>query len=369
VTARRLGVRGAVVNGAWVPGDVEVTDGVVTGCGLPAGGGGVAVPGLVDLQVNGYGGADFNEADEDGCAVALAALARDGVLHAQPTLITDHPANTVRQLGVLGRVPARAPGRATVLGVHAEGPFLNAAHRGVHRVEALRAPDQEVLDGFAAAGPLRTITVAPELDGAIPLIARAVRRGIVVQVGHSGATAEQAHRAFEVGARAVTHLFNGMVAMGHRAPGLPGVALARQDVTIQLIADDVHLAPETARFVLNAAEHRSLLVTDAAAAAGMTSGRVTLGGWELVVEDGVPRLADGTLAGSTVPLIRQVTGLVAAGMPLDRAVNLASLRPAQYLGVPEAGVLRVGGPADLLVLGDDLELERVVQTGREVDRA
>jgi N-acetylglucosamine-6-phosphate deacetylase len=369
VSTRRLGVAGAVVNGAWLPGDVEVTDGVLTACGLPASVGGIVVPGLVDLQVNGYGGADFDQADEDGCAVALTALARDGVLHVQPTLITDDPANTVRRLGVLSRVPARAPGRATVLGVHAEGPFLNPAHRGVHRVEFLRAPDREVLDAFGAAGPLRTITVAPELDGALEVISHAVRRGIVVQLGHSGATAEQAHRAFDLGARAVTHLFNGMVAMGHRTPGLPGAALARRDVTIQLIADDVHLAPETARFVLDAAEHRSLLVTDACSAAGMTTGRATLGGWELVVEDGVPRLADGTLAGSTVPLIRQVAGLVAAGLPVDRAVNLASLRPAQFLGVPEAGVLRIGGPADLLVLDDDLEIVRVLVAGREVDRS
>ena len=176
MSARRLGVGGAVVQGAWVPGDVEVTDGVITACGLPASGSGLAVPALVDLQVNGYGGADFDEADEDGCGVALAALARDGVLHVQPTLITDDPQNTVRQLGVLGRVPARAPGRATVLGVHAEGPFINPAHRGVHRAEFVRAPDRSVLGAFVAAGPLRTITVAPELDGALPLISDAVRR-------------------------------------------------------------------------------------------------------------------------------------------------------------------------------------------------
>jgi N-acetylglucosamine-6-phosphate deacetylase len=323
----------------------------------------------VDLQVNGYGGADFNEVDEDGCTVALTALARDGVLHAQPTLITDHPSNTQRQLGVLARVPTCGPGRATVLGAHAEGPFLHPSHRGVHRAELLQAPNVKILESFAASGPLRTITVAPELSGATELIIRAVRLGLLVQAGHSAATAEQAHRAFDLGARAVTHLFNGMTQMGHRSPGLAGVALARPDVTIQLIADDVHLAPETARYVLHAAEQRSLLVTDASSAAGMTSGRATLGGGELVVRDGVPRLADGTLAGSTVPLVRQVARLVAGGLPLHRAVNLASLRPAQYLGLPDVGVLRVGGPADVLVLRDDLELDRVLQRGTEVNRA
>jgi N-acetylglucosamine-6-phosphate deacetylase len=139
-------------------------------------------------------------------------------------------------------------------------------------------------------------------------------------------------------------------------------------VVVQLIADDVHLAPETARFVLYAAEHRSLLVTDASAAAGAGDGRTTLGGSEVVVHQGVPRLTDGTLAGSTVPLIGQVAGLVRAGWPLDRAVNLASLRPAQFLGIPGAGVLRIGGPADLVVLDEDLEPVLVLHGGEEVPR-
>jgi N-acetylglucosamine-6-phosphate deacetylase len=366
MSAERLGVRGAVVNGAYVPGDLEVVDGIVTRCGLPAGPRGHAVPGLVDLQVNGYGGADFNEADTEGCALALAALARVGVLAVQPTLITDAPENTVRQLRVLGSLPLAAPGRATVVGIHAEGPFLNPNHRGVHRAEFLRAPDRELVERFLAAGPLLTMTVAPELDGALELISWAARQGLAVQAGHSGATAEQAHQAFDAGARAVTHLFNGMVGLGHRAPGIAGAALARPDVAVQLIADGVHLAPETAHFVLRAAELRSMLVTDASSAAGAGNGRTTLGGWDLVVRDGVPRLADGTLAGSTVPLVRQVASLVESGWPLDRAVNLASLHPARYLCLADAGVIRIGGPADLLVLDEDLTLSRVLQAGTDV---
>ena len=366
MSARRLGVRGAVVNGVYVSGDIEVTDGVVTRCGLPPGPHGEAVPGLVDLQANGYGGADFNEADADGCAVALEALARVGVLWVQPTLITDVPAHTVRQLRVLGSLPLAAPGRAAVVGVHAEGPFLNPAHRGVHRPELLRHPDRDLVESFAAAGPLLTLTVAPELDGALELINWAARQGFVVQAGHSGATAEEAHGAFDAGARAVTHLFNGMGALGHRAPGIAGVALARPDVAIQLIADGVHLAPETAQLALRAAESRSMLVTDASSAAGADDGRTTLGGWDLVVRDGVPLLADGTLAGSTVPLMQQVAALVRAGWPLDRAVNLASLHPARYLGLADAGVIRVGVPADLVVLDDDLTVSRVLHHGAEV---
>jgi N-acetylglucosamine-6-phosphate deacetylase len=369
MTAQRLGVAGAVVNGAYLPGDIEIAEGVVTRCGLPAGRRGHAIPSLVDLQVNGYGGADFNEADAEGCAHALAAMARAGVLHAQPTLITDTPANTIRQLARLGSLPRTAPGRATVVGVHAEGPFLNPDHRGVHRVELLRTPDRELVERFISAGPLRTVTVAPELRGALDLVNWAARRGIVVQAGHSGAAAEVAHSAFDTGARGVTHLFNGMTPLRHRAPGIAGVALARTDVTIQLIADDVHLARETVHLVLEAAGSRSILVTDASAAAGAGDGHTTLGGWQLVVRDGVPRLADGTLAGSTVPLLGQVTSLVRAGRPLDHAVNLASLHPARYLGIRDAGVIRVGGAADVVVLDDDLTLTRVLHRGTEVPLA
>lgn len=365
----RLGVAGAVIGGGLVPGDVEVDDGVITRAGIsPAGPGasGYALPGLIDLQANGYGGVDFNEAGHDGFLTALRALKRDGVFAVQPTIITDSTENVVRQLKVIDAVRIDPAAACQVVGVHAEGPFLSPHHRGVHRTEYLRAPDQAIVEAFLAAGPLRTITIAPELDHAAEVTAWCARQGLIVQAGHSGASVEQAHALFDAGARAVTHLFNGMADFRRRDPGLPGVTLTRPDVQIQLIADHVHNAPEVVQVALAVAEARTMLVTDSSAAAGAPDGVTTVGGVELVVTDGVPRLPDGTLAGSTVTLAQQVGKLVRAGWPVDRAVNLASRRPAEFFGLPGAGLLRVGGPADLITVDENIDLVAVFESGRQV---
>lgn len=370
----RLGVAGAVIGGGLVPGDVELEDGVITRAGIspagisPSGPGasGYALPGLIDLQANGYGGVDFNEAGHDGFLIALRALKRDGVFAVQPTIITDSTENVVRQLKVIDAVRIDPAAACQVVGAHAEGPFLSPHHRGVHRTEYLRAPDQAIVEAFLAAGPLRTITIAPELDHAAEVTAWCARQGLIVQAGHSGASVEQAHALFDAGARAVTHLFNGMADFRRRDPGLPGVTLTRPDVQIQLIADHVHNAPEVVQVALAVAEARTMLVTDSSAAAGAPDGATTVGGVELVVTDGVPRLPDGTLAGSTVTLAQQVGKLVRAGWPVDRAVNLASRRPAEFFGLPGAGVLRVGGPADLITVDENIDLVAVFEGGREV---
>jgi N-acetylglucosamine-6-phosphate deacetylase len=366
----RLGVAGAVIAGGLVAGDVEVEGGVIARAGLSPAGHGYALPGLVDLQVNGYGGVDFNEAGRDGFGTALRALKRDGVFAVQPTIITDSVEAVVRQLRVLASVQAgpRDPAACRVVGVHAEGPFLSPQHRGVHRTEYLRAPDQAIVAAFLQAGPLATITIAPELEGAPEVTAWCARQGLIVQAGHSGASVEQAHLAFDSGARAVTHLFNGMADFRRRDPGLVGVTLTRRDVQIQLIADHVHNAPEAVQIALSVAEDRTMLVTDASAAAGAPDGVATVGGVQVVVTDGVPRLPDGTLAGSTVTLIGQVAKLVQAGWPVDRAVNLASRRPAEFFGRAGTGTLLVGGPADLIVVDENIDLVRVLDAGAEVSR-
>jgi N-acetylglucosamine-6-phosphate deacetylase len=364
----RLGVAGAVIAGGLVAGDVEVDDGIVMRAGLAPAGRGYALPGLIDLQVNGYGGVDFNVADHDGFLLACRALKRDGVFAVQPTIITDAAENVVRQLRVIAQVQGDPACACRIVGVHAEGPFLSPEHRGVHRTEHLRLPDKAIIQAFQQAGPLRTVTIAPELDGAPDVIGWAAAQGLIVQAGHSGADVEQANKGFDAGARAVTHLFNGMIDFRRRAPGIAGVTLTRRDVQIQLIADNVHLAPEAAHIALGLAEDRAMLVTDSSSAAGAPDGICTVGGFELVVRDGVPRLPDGTLAGSTVTLIGQVGNLVRAGWPIDRAVNLASRRPAQFYGLPGAGVLLVGGPADLVVVDEAVQIVRILAGGAEVAR-
>jgi N-acetylglucosamine-6-phosphate deacetylase len=252
-----------------------------------------------------------------------------------------------------------------VLGAHLEGPFLSPDRPGTHPLEHLRAPDVALLDRLLDAGNVTEMTLAPELPGADALIDRLLLSGVTVSCGHTDATAEEAMHAFDRGARAVTHIFNAMRPFRHRDPGLAGAALARDDVVVQMIFDGVHLAEETARVVWQAAPGRVALVTDAVAAAGMGDGSYFLAGSEIEVRDGVARNPDDILAGSALTMIEAVQNIHALGIPLSQAVAAATAVPASVLGDPDLGRLDVGLPADLVVLDDNLEIERVCVGGED----
>jgi N-acetylglucosamine-6-phosphate deacetylase len=358
----RLGVRAALVGGELVPGDVEVADGEIAGYGLsPAGAGGIAAPGFVDLQVNGFAGVDFLDADRGGYERASEALLETGVTSFLPTFITSPEE---RVLSALQEVPAAPAGGARVLGVHLEGPFLSPVRLGAHPPSARRDPDLMLARRLIEGGPVVLMTVAPELPGALELIALLREHGIVVSCGHTDATAPEAHAAFDAGATLTTHLFNAMRPLGHRDPGVVGAALSRPDVVAQLIVDGVHLAPEVVQLVWRAAAGRVGLVTDAIAAAGIGDGTYMLGEVEVDVRDGVARRAsDGVLAGSVLTMIEAVRNVHALGAPLEQALTAASAVPARVLGSERVGRIERGVPADVVVLDDALEVVRVVVGG------
>lgn len=362
----RLGVAAAVVDGTLVRGDVEVAEGRVVAVGRDGAGRGLAIPGLVDLQVNGYAGIDVASA-EPGELVALGrALARDGVLWYQPTLVSAPPEALRDSLSSIGQA-AMPSDAARILGAHLEGPFLSPARAGAHDLGSLRSPNLDLLASFLVAGcAVTTVTLAPELDDADELIVELVDRGVVVSLGHSDATATQAHAAFDLGAGAVTHLFNAMRPFAHRDPGIVGAALARADVTVTLIADGVHVAPEALLTAWRAARGRLALVSDAISAAGRGDGRFRLGEIEVEVHDGVSRLDDGTLAGATRPLAWGLRGLIELGVPIVEAVETVTSTPARLLGRHDAGTIALDGPADLVVLDDDFAVDRVLVAGAEL---
>src|SRR5689334_17404959 len=356
----RLGVEAAVVDGVLVAGDVEVADGRVAGVGLPSPNGrGTAVPGFVDLQVNGFGGVDFLDADVEGYRRAGAALLESGVTAYLPTLITSPEAQL---LAAMREVPMDER-RPRILGMHLEGPFLSPTRLGAHEASARRDPDLALLDRLLDAAPVRLMTLAPELGGAEHLIDRLLERGVAVSLGHSDATAEQANAAFDRGARSVTHIFNAMRPFLHRDPGIVGAALARADVVVSIILDGIHLAPETARVVLNAAQGRVALVTDAITAAGVADGSYSFGNFDVHVHEGTVRGPDGVLAGSVLTMIEAVRNLHELGAPLEEAVAAATSTPARVLGDADLGRLAVGLPADVVVLNDRVEIERVLVGG------
>jgi N-acetylglucosamine-6-phosphate deacetylase len=356
----RLGVQAATVDGRIVPGDVEIADGVIVAVGLSSPNGrGVAVPGFVDLQVNGFGGVDFLEADGDGYARAGAALLETGVTAYLAAFIT---APEDQLVDALRHVPERNGG-PRVLGVHLEGPFLAEGRLGTHPRSARKDPDPALLDRLLDAGRVRLMTLAPELPGALELVDVLQARGVTVSFGHTNASAEEATRGFALGVRTVTHLFNAMRPFNHRDPGIAGAALSHPDVVVQIILDGVHLAPETARIVWSAAGGRVALVTDAIAGAGSHDGAYRLGDVAVEVRGGISRREDGVLAGSVLTMIEAVRNLHELGVPLPHAVAAASSVPARVLGLDNLGRLAAGDPADVVVLDDNLEIQRVLVGG------
>jgi N-acetylglucosamine-6-phosphate deacetylase len=364
----RLGVQAAIVDGLRIEGDVRIEGGEVAEVGVtPGGGSGVAVPGFVDLHINGIAGIDFLGADEAGYREAAAALARTGVIAFQPTLVSSTLDRYRQALGcAAGARDALASAPVPrMIGVHLEGPFLEPRWAGAHDPDLLVAPDLDLARRLCEAGPVTMVTLAPELPGSLELVEQLVAAGIVVSCGHSNADATQAHAAFDHGARAITHVHNAHRRWRPRDPGLAGAALVRRGVFVQAIVDDVHLAPESAYGTLLATRERFCIVTDAIEAAGMGSGGYRLGGSDVVVAEGAARLPDGTLAGSIVTIDQAVRNLVASGASVGEACYAAASAPAKLLGRSDLGTLAPGTPANLTVLDEALEVRRTIIDGAE----
>ena len=374
MTTRRLGVSAALMEGQLVAGDVAIDGELVEAVGLPpASGGRIAAPGLVDIQVNGFAGVDLMAADVDGLHSLARALPRHGVTAWLPTLITAAVTDTDRALDRLGEAfpPGSHPvaGEARTLGVHLEGPYLSPRRLGTHPPQHRRDPDLAELDAWRRRGDVVAVTLAPELPHALELVKALSDDGVLVSLGHSDATAYDAHLAFDAGARTVTHLFNAMSAMRHREPGLPGAALARQDVVVQMVLDGHHLSPDVVRVVWAAAPDRVVLVTDATAAAGRPDGTYALAGVALDVTDGVVRNPDGTLAGSALTLSGAVRNAVEIGIDPAAVLTAVTERPADLLGRDDLGRLRPGARADVTVFDDDLSLRETWLGGDPVELA
>jgi N-acetylglucosamine-6-phosphate deacetylase len=317
----------------------------------------ILAPGLLDLHVHGAVGYDLMQDDEAGRAAFEKFLVRHGVTSYCPTTLTASLEDTLRALERLGRAVEQAErdgenSRSCPLGVHLEGPFLSHLRRGVHPPECLLPPTLDTFKQFwqASLGKIKVMTIAPELPGALEVIAEATELGVCVSIGHSDATLEQAKAGIAAGGRHATHTFNAMRPLGHRDPGIVGEVLSNVAITADIIADGVHLHPSIVRvFVQAKGAERTVLVTDATSAAGMPDGRYMLGPLEVEVRDG-KCLHDGKLAGSVLTLDRALRNAMEfAGIDLQQSLRLATLNPARALKI-STGVLQEGSTADLVVL-------------------
>jgi N-acetylglucosamine-6-phosphate deacetylase len=326
----------------------------------------VFLPGFIDLHVHGGGGADTMEA---GAAVAtLARLhAQHGTTSLLATTMTAPLADIEAALHALApAVAQRLPGAARVLGVHLEGPYISPDKLGAQPPFA-RPPSLEEILALHAIAPIRLVTVAPEVAGNLALIPQLVQAGMRVQLGHTSATYEQACEALQHGASGFTHLFNAMSALHHRAPGVTGAALAHGEHA-ELIPDLLHVHPGAIRAALRAIPGL-FCVSDATAAAGMPDGDYRLGRQTVTKCLGGVRLADGTLAGSTLTLDQALRNLVSIGLPLAEAAARCSTHAANYLGLQDRGRLEPGAWADVLQLdAATLQLQAVWVEGENVAR-
>lgn len=320
----------------------------------------VVVPGFVDMHVHGGGGASYTDADAIDAAADFHR--RHGTTTTLASLVTAAPAELIAGVRAL----AAAARRGAIAGIHLEGPWLSPARCGAHDPARMRHPDPDEIDAVLAAGDgaIRMVTLAPELPGAEDAIRRFLDANVVVAVGHTDATYEQTQRAIAAGATVGTHLFNAMPPLHHREPG-PALALLRdQGVTVELIADGVHVHPEVVRAVIAAAwPDRVALVTDALAAAGCADGTFRLGAVPVDVVSGVARVhGSSTIAGSTATMDR-LFRTAAADAGLAAAARMTATTPARALGLARVGALRAGLDANLVVLDRESRVTAVMVRG------
>ena len=336
----------------------------------------ILVPGFVDIHMHGGAGLDVMRAGLGELPHLNQFLTTHGVTGYFPTTVAaplDHTCVALERLADAIEARQTSPAangdgiQARPLGIHLEGPFLSHKRRGVHPPEYLVEPTLQVFERLwqAARGHVRMMTIAPELPGALEVIAEAARRKVCVSIGHSDAELEGARAGVRAGARHATHTFNAMRPLDHRDPGILGEVLTDGQLSADIIADGIHLAPEVVQiFLREKGLERSVLITDAMAAAGMPDGTYQLGPIQVEVKDG-KCMKDGTLAGSVLTMDRAVRNVTQfAGWTLQHAVRAATLNAARAVGLARHGHLSPGAEANVVVLNRDGEVKKTMVHGR-----
>jgi N-acetylglucosamine-6-phosphate deacetylase len=333
----------------------------------------ILAPGFVDIHMHGGAGLDVMRASSAELPHLNKFLTTHGVTGYFPTTVAAPLDETCAALERLAEAIASGSGnghsvQARPLGIHLEGPFLSHKRRGVHPPEYLVEPTLEIFERLwqAARGQVRMMTIAPELPGSLDVIAEATRRKVCVSIGHSDAQLEAARAGVRAGARHATHTFNAMRPLDHRDPGILGEVLTDSQLTADIIADGIHVAPEVVKLFLQAkGVERSVLITDATAAAGMPDGTYQLGPIEVEVKDGRCTM-DGKLAGSVLTMDRAVHNVTQfAGWSLQNAVRAATLNPSRAAGLAQGcGVITPGSEANLVVLSPSGEVRQTFVRGR-----
>ncbi len=340
----------------------------------PAGGeivdaGGLWVaPGLIDIHVHGSIGCDTMQATPEALHGMARFFAQHGVTSYFPTTMSA-PGEAVSAAIENVRTCPQPEDGAQHLGVHVEGPYLSTDHPGAQPPEVLRPPDPAEYGAWLSSGVVKLMTIAPELEGMETLIAAALEQGVELAIGHSGASYEAVIHAADMGVRQATHTYNGMLGLHHRKPGTLGGVLTEDRIYAQVIADGIHVHPAMVKLLLRAkGPQRTILITDAVAAAGLPDGDYTLDQQPIQVRDGISRTLGGALAGSTVTLDQALRNMMTfAGLSLPEALPMATSVPAEAMGLSgRKGAIVPGADADLIFLDDEAQICKTMIGGRIV---
>jgi N-acetylglucosamine-6-phosphate deacetylase len=359
-------------DGSLIRGRVTFTDRITALEPASNGGNDYILPGFVDLQVNGSHGIDVMNASPDELATLSRHLAREGATAWMPTAVTA-PIEKIAQVhesiadAYENSRQATSANSAAILGMHLEGPFISPLRLGAHPTLNLE-PRGAAFERVLALRALRLITLAPELPGGIEAIRRLAARDVVVSIGHTNATLDEANAGIAAGARMFTHLFNAMRPLNHRDPGVIAAALAPSPAFAAIIPDAVHVHPAMLRLAVAArGKDGIVLVTDKVALAQTSGVEKNVGRARANIRDGAARLADGTLAGSIISTLDGVRVMIEqAGVSIGDAAVMAATNPARLVGANDRGRIDVGARADLIVLSPALELKSVHIGGREI---
>ncbi len=340
-------------------GDAEVIDAA----------GGFVSPGLIDIHIHGYLGEDTSDGSEEGLLKMAEGIAQNGVTAWLPTTMTVSYDELRRAFDAVRKLSKREnnPKGAQMLGVNAEGPFINPSKKGAQAVEHIRPADANFL--IENSDIIRLFTIAPEMPGALDCIREVTQKtNLRVSMGHTAANYEEAKAGIEAGVRHATHLFNAMTPLNHRDPGVVGAALADDRVMTEMIADTFHISADLFGLVAKVKGDNLILITDCTRAGGLADGVYTLGGQPIYVKGIECRLKDGTIAGSVLRLNNAVRNVRAhTNLPLEQIVRMASLNPARAIGVADRkGSLEKGKDADIILTDPDFQVQRTIIGGETV---
>ncbi len=335
----------------------------------------VVLPGFIDEHIHGAGGSDAMDGNTKDLAIIAETVAKEGTTSFLATTMTQSKKNILKAMRAVKEYREAAGEQgARIAGVHLEGPFIAAAHKGAQPLEYVAAPDAKTFDEYNAAcgNAIKIITLAPETEGALDFIRHIVAQGTVVSVGHTGAKYAEVKAAMEAGATNVTHTYNAQSPLHHREIGVVGSALLLEDLYCELICDTIHVSvPAMQLLVKNKRADKLALITDAMRAKGLADGVSELGGQTVYVKGGEARLADGTLAGSVLRMNRALQNMVEkVGVPLTQAVDYCTINPARTLKMEnEAGSIAEGKRADFAVLNDKFDVLYTVRDGKIIYKA